>query len=126
MAQVERAEREVGRPVRGWRLWKSKRHLRWHVRTERKTASEQAAARVDDRSRDERAASGRRFNPAFRNQFCQRRKNGIAMHAKTHRELPAAGQPVPGTQASSLDLAGEGVRDLQEGRKRRVALDVDD
>jgi len=72
MAQVQRAVREVRRPIRSRRLRKSKGDVRWHVRTERKPAGEQAAARVDDRARDERAASGRCFNPSFRNQFGQR------------------------------------------------------
>jgi hypothetical protein len=47
------------------------------------------------------------------------------MNLETFREPAAAGKPVSRTQASPLNIAGQRARDLQEGRKCRVAVDFD-
>jgi hypothetical protein len=67
----------------------------------------------------------RRLDPPFRCQLSQCRKDGIAMNLQTRREPAAAGEPVPRTQASPLDIGGQRTRDLQKRRKWRVAVDVD-
>jgi hypothetical protein len=47
------------------------------------------------------------------------------MNVQTLREPATAGEPVPRTQASALNIASERPRDLQKRRKRRLPVDVD-
>jgi hypothetical protein len=80
---------------------------------------------MNDATRDEGSAPGRRLEPSFRHELGQRRKDGIAMDAQAGREPAAARQPVSRAQASSLDVGGERARDLQERWQGRGAVDSD-
>src|SRR5262249_24731527 len=80
---------------------------------------------MDDGARDEGTAPWRRLDPTFRHQLGQSRENRIAMHTQTCRKATASGKPVPRTETSTLDVGGQGSRDLEERRERRVAVDLD-
>jgi hypothetical protein len=75
---------------------------------------------------DERPATGRGFDPAFRDQLVERREDRVPVDPQRLRELAAAREAMSRPQAAPLDVGRQGPRNLEERRESRPSVEIHD